>query len=117
MGRKFSEFMEELREESRRAGKEAELDAFAEHFRLARQLAQRRQALKLSQKALSSRSGIDQSEISRLERGTGNPTLRTLSTIASALDGRVSLVFASKSAPRRKASKRAVRLAKRLNRR
>jgi len=116
MGRSFSEFMEELRTESKRAGKDADMAVFEEHFRLARQLAQRRQALHLSQKALSSRTGIDQSEISRLERGTGNPTLRTLSTIASALDGRVNFVFTSKPASRRKATKKAARAAARRSR-
>ncbi len=95
MGRKFSEFMEELREEARKTGTEKDLAAFEEHFRLARQLAQRRRAKGLSQKALSARTGIHQSEISRLEKGTGNPTLRTLSMIATALDGRVRLVFSA----------------------
>lgn len=93
MGRDFSEFMDELRDEARRTGTEAELDVLHEHFRLARQIAERRLALGLSQKALAERTGIAQSELSRLERGDGNPTIKTLSIVASALKGRVGLVF------------------------
>jgi len=103
MGRDFEEFMEELREEARRTGTEDELAALHEHFRLARQIAERRLALGLSQKALAKRTGIAQSELSRLERGDGNPTIKTLSIVASALKGHVGLVFpAQKRVARRK---------------
>ena len=101
MGRKFSEFMDELRAEAKRTGTEEDLEAFEEHFRLARELADRRRALGISQKALSIRTGIHQSEISRLERGSGNPTVRTLSVVAAALQGRVGLVFPAQKRERR----------------
>ena len=39
----------------------------------------------LSQKDLSDRTGIDQSDISKLERGIANPSIGTLSRIADAL--------------------------------
>lgn len=42
MGQTLRDFMKELRKESRRAGKEADLDAFAEHFRRLRVLAVKR---------------------------------------------------------------------------
>lgn len=41
----------------------------------------------LSQKELSAETGIDQSDISKIERGVSNPTIETLGRIASALDG------------------------------
>ena len=107
MGRDFTEFMDELRDEARRTGTEADLAALHEHFRLARQIAERRQALGLSQKALAKRTGIAQSELSRLERGDGNPTIKTLSIVASALEGRVRLVFpAQQRLARRKARRK-----------
>ena len=113
MSRKFSDFMKELREESKRTGTEGDLAVFEEHFRLARQIAERRRSLGLSQKTLADRTGLHQSEISRLEQGEGNPTVRTLSVIATALDGRIGIVFSSqrrvakKARTRRTAPKRA----------
>ena len=40
----------------------------------------------LSQKELSEISGIDQSDLSRIERGIANPSVNTLNRIAQALD-------------------------------
>ena len=40
----------------------------------------------LSQKALSEATGIDQSDISKIERGVANPSVSTLSRLAEALD-------------------------------
>ena len=39
----------------------------------------------ISQAELSSKTGIDQSDISKLERGAGNPSIMTLEKISSAL--------------------------------
>lgn len=41
----------------------------------------------LSQQQLSELTGIDQSDISKIERGLSNPSIATLERIASALDG------------------------------
>jgi len=41
----------------------------------------------LSQIELSSETGIDQSDISKIERGVSNPTVETLGRIATALGG------------------------------
>ena len=43
----------------------------------------------LSQKELSELTGIDQSDISKIERGVANPSVATLERIASALGGRL----------------------------
>ncbi len=42
-----------------------------------------------SQKELAEATGIDQSDISRIERGMGNPSVLTLNRIAEALDARL----------------------------
>lgn len=46
----------------------------------------------LSQRELSERSGVRQADISRIERGAGNPTEATLQRLASALEKRLELV-------------------------
>ena len=109
MGKRAEKFLAELREASRVMGREAEFEAFYKRFGVPREIARRRETLHLSQKALAERSGISQNEISLIERGVGNPTLRTLSAIAFALGGRVEIVFASKPSRRRGVSKRATR--------
>jgi transcriptional regulator with XRE-family HTH domain len=63
-----------------------------ERARLGAQLAETRKANDLTQEALSALSGIHQSEISRIERGAGNPTAATLLRLADALGHRVALV-------------------------
>lgn len=52
----------------------------------------------LTQGQLAERCGVDQGDISRIERGATNPTARTLQRIAEALDADVRLVARS-SAP------------------
>ena len=70
----------------------AELEALRLRFSLARQLAAQRRALNLTQKQLAHRTGIDQAEISRIERGQANPTTATLGTLTRALGVDVRLV-------------------------
>jgi DNA-binding transcriptional regulator YiaG len=76
MPESFTDFMSELDAEAHAAGAEAvvELEAFRLHFSLARQLAERRRGRHLTQRQLADLSGIDQAEISRIERGQANPT-------------------------------------------
>jgi len=58
---------------------------------LGEQLHAARKAKALSQPALSAVTGVQQSEISRIEKGAGNPTVATLSKLADALDLKLSL--------------------------
>jgi ribosome-binding protein aMBF1 (putative translation factor) len=51
-----------------------------------------RVATGMSQRELSEVSGIRQADISRIERGAGNPTEATLQRLALALDKRLELV-------------------------
>lgn len=90
----FDDFIKELEEEAEAEGPEAvaELEAFRLHFSLARQLAARRRERNLTQKQLAELSGIDQAEISRIERGQANPTTATVSALTRALDVDVHLV-------------------------
>jgi len=59
---------------------------------LGAQIAQARIDAHLSQKDLGLRSNVPQPEISRIERGAGNPTRETLNKLATALNARFVLV-------------------------
>lgn len=93
-GRRFDDYVEEYRV----TADEAELQAFDEYtdaFRLANQILTARKRNGLTQVELASRSGIAQSEISRIERGAGNPTVETLSRVGRSLDLNLQFVDAS----------------------
>lgn len=47
----------------------------------------------ISQSELAARTGIDQSDISKLERGIGNPSISTLSRLASAMGMKLNIRF------------------------
>ena len=63
----------------------AELRMYETGYRLAGQLIARRHERRMTQQQLAAASGIHQSEISRLESGNGNPTLKTLGALTGAL--------------------------------
>ncbi len=54
-------------------------------FQAILQLYEARTEAHITQKELSKRSGIRQSNISRIERGTCSPTIRTISELAYAM--------------------------------
>lgn len=90
----FDEFYAELEAEAEAEGPKAvaELRAFELHFSLARQLGEQRRAQHLTQTQLAELTGIDQAEISRIERGQSNPTTATLGALTRALGVDVKLV-------------------------
>lgn len=91
MGRKFEDYVRRVERESPPEGR-AELEAFRAHHRRARQVRERRKALRLTQTELAELAAVDQSEISRLETGQGNPTEDTLTRVAGALNAEWTLV-------------------------
>ncbi|MFZ0218375.1 MAG: helix-turn-helix transcriptional regulator [Candidatus Dormiibacterota bacterium] len=68
------------------------LDAMREHYSLSRQVLELRRGKGLSQEDLATRAGLDQSEISKLERGSSNPTRNTLEKVAGALGAHLGLI-------------------------
>ena len=62
-------------------------EAVPYHAASARAVSAARARAGLSQKELSERTGIDQSDISKIERGVANPSVATLERIAAALEG------------------------------
>jgi ribosome-binding protein aMBF1 (putative translation factor) len=72
---------------------EAELRrSFEAAIELGLQFRDARVASGWSQRELSERSGVRQADISRIERGAGNPTEATLQRLARALDKSLELV-------------------------
>ena len=77
-----------------RLGPEAEerRAVFAQAYDIAMQVIALREQHGLTQAELAARTGIDQADISRIERGSTSPTARTLQRIAEALDAELRLV-------------------------
>jgi HTH-type transcriptional regulator/antitoxin HipB len=107
---RFSDFMRDLEEESRQEGPSAvaELQAYREHFELAGELARRRKALGLTQLQLARRAGLRQSDVSRLESGSTNPTWSTLQAVLNVLGARLAIVDATEKPTRRRGRTRPV---------
>ena len=57
-----------------------------------------RTSLNLTQKELSERTGIAQTEISRLEHGTRNPSIKLLQRLADGMDMVLNISFTPKAA-------------------
>ena len=68
---------------------------FEQAYDVAVQLIELRERHGLTQAELADRCGIDQADISPIERGATSPTARTLQRIAAALDADVRLVARS----------------------
>ena len=60
-------------------------------FGLGQLLSSRRQELQMSQAALSEETGVPQADISRIECGHANPTLRTVEKLLGALNLRITV--------------------------
>lgn len=65
---------------------------FEQAYDVALQVIELREKHGLTQAQLAERCGVDQGDISRIERGSTSPTARTLQRIAEALDADVRLV-------------------------
>ena len=72
-----------------------QLEVFKEAFSVGAQLARRRRELNLTQAELSARSGVQQADVSRIERAVVVPSMSTVQRLAEALDARWVLVDAA----------------------
>lgn len=98
MTTRFEDFVREIEhassEEERR-----ELEAARARFRLGARLQQQRLASGLTQKQLADASGVAQADISRIERGQGNPTAATLAALGGPLGVTLEYISAEEPAP------------------
>ncbi len=86
----FAEFLDEQLQDPEF---EAEYDALEPEFTLMQAMIDARKATGLTQKQLSEKTGIAQSDISKLESGNANPSLKTLQRLANGLGMRVKIEF------------------------
>jgi XRE family transcriptional regulator, regulator of sulfur utilization len=91
VGTKFNDYLAESKAGDT-AYDRALREAFAASITLGLQFRDARTAQGLTQAELSARSGIPQADISRIERGAGNPTESTLQRLAAVLNQRLELV-------------------------
>jgi DNA-binding XRE family transcriptional regulator len=94
MPTKFDDYVREVEEKAKAGGPEAvaRWEAFNAHFAMAREVRELRKERHLTQKQLAAASGIDQAEISRIERGQTNPTTSTLAALLGPLGARLGVV-------------------------
>ena len=71
-----------------------EWDALDPEYQVMRAMAQARRESGLTQKQLSERTGINQSNLSRIESGDINPSVATLNRIATAMGKKLIIAFA-----------------------
>lgn len=71
----------------------SEHEATRTEYEVARALIEARTSMNMTQKELAERSGIRQSNISRIENGTCSPTISTLQLLAKGLGKELSISF------------------------
>lgn len=90
MSNRFDDF---LKEQLQDAEFRAEYEALEPEFAIMQAMIDARKAAGMTQKQLAEVTGINQADISKLERGSGNPSLRTLQRLAAGMGMRVKLEF------------------------
>ena len=91
----MSDFRNNLNEQLQRPSFKAEWDALQPELTIAQAMIDARKESGLTQKQLSERTGIAQADISKLERGNANPSLRTLQRLAAGMGMNVRIEFVS----------------------
>lgn len=87
---KFNDF---LKEQLNDLALRAEYEALEPEFTIIQAMIDARKSAGLTQKQLSEKTGIAQADISKLENGNANPSLRTLRRLASGLGMRLKVEF------------------------
>ena len=86
----FDEFLaEQMKDEEFKK----EYDALEPEFTIMQAMIDARNAEGLTQKELSVRSGIAQGDISKMENGNANPSIRTLQRLAAAMGKKLKIDF------------------------
>ena len=89
----MSEWKEFLNEQLKDPKVRTEWDALEPEFAIIQAIINARKNAGLTQKQLSKRTGIAQSDISKLESGDGNPSLKTLKRLATAMNTTLKVEF------------------------
>ncbi|MCL2076866.1 MAG: helix-turn-helix domain-containing protein [Oscillospiraceae bacterium] len=86
-------FRETLNERLKDPQFKREYDALEPEFQIIQALIDGRKEKNLTQKQLSELTGINQADISKLEKGNANPSIRTLQRLAAGMDMSVKIEF------------------------
>ena len=89
----MSEWKEFLNEQLRDPDVRAEYEALEPEFAIIQAMIDARKISGLTQKQLAEKTGIAQGDISKLESGSANPSLRTLKRLASGMDMTLKIEF------------------------
>ena len=88
--KRFDDYLaEQLKDPEFKAG----YDALEPEFSLIKALMDARLEKGLTQKELAEMTGISQGDRSRIDRGTANPSIKTIQRLATALDKKVQILF------------------------
>jgi len=90
MSNSFDDF---LKEQLQDAEFRAEYEALEPEFAIMQAMIDARKATGMTQKQLAEATGINQADISKLERGSANPSIRTLQRLAAGMGMRLKLEF------------------------
>ena len=91
----MSDFRNYLNRQLLRPSFKAEWDTLQPELTIAQAMIDARKESGLTQKQLSERTGIAQADISKLERGNANPSLRTLQRLAAGMGMNIRIEFVS----------------------
>lgn len=86
-------FRETLNEQLKNPEFKKEWDALEAEFSIIQTMLDVRKEAGLTQKDLADRTGIAQADISRLENGNANPSLRTLQRLAEGMGMKLKIEF------------------------
>ena len=97
----MSEFRELLNEQLKDTEFEKEWNEIQPEMDVIRAMVDMRIKQNLTQKELASRTGIDQVDISKLENGTKNPSLKLLKKLAAGMGMQLKIEFVPMQATRK----------------
>ena len=86
-------FRDTLNKELKNPEFKKEWDGLEPEFQIIKSVIDSRAELSMTQKDLSELTGIHQSEISKIENGCANPSLKTLERLASAFGKKLKISF------------------------
>lgn len=89
-------FNEYLNEQMKDPAFRSEYEALEPEFNIIQAMIDARKKQNMTQKQLADRTGIAQADISRLENGNANPTLKMLQRLADGMDMNVKVEFVPK---------------------
>jgi DNA-binding XRE family transcriptional regulator len=91
---RFEKFSDIKKQAVKDPAVKAAYDALEPEYKLAESMIKARLAKKLTQVELAKKAGVSQTVIARLESGTNNATIATISRVANALGKEIKLVSA-----------------------